>query len=65
MDVSVAIGTASIFMVLTKIHAGFEHARIKNIDYNVSKYFLLGSIIGVVIFAGGINYIISHNIIKI
>ncbi|VAY86339.1 hypothetical protein MNB_ARC-1_837 [hydrothermal vent metagenome] len=52
-------------MVLTKIHAGFEHARIKNIDYNVSKYFLLGSIIGVVIFAGGINYIISHNIIKI
>jgi hypothetical protein len=52
-ETTMAVGTASMYACLTKIYAGFEHFRLKNIDFSVSNLFLFGAIPGniVTIFA--------------
>ncbi len=41
-----AVGTASLYAFITKIYAGIEHFRLKNIDFSVSNLFLIGAIPG-------------------
>ncbi len=45
-ETTLAVGTASMYAFLTKIYAGIEHFRLKNIDFSVSNLFLMGAIPG-------------------
>ncbi len=48
-ETTMAVGTASMYAFCTKIYAGFEHYRLKNIDFSVSNLFLFGAIPGNII----------------
>lgn len=44
MNAVMAVGTASLYAFLTKVSATFHHARLKNIDWALSSFFLYGAI---------------------
>lgn len=46
MPATTAIGTASAYAFLTKIFAGFEHWRLKTIDFAMAHLFLIGAVPG-------------------
>ncbi len=48
-ETTMAVGTASMYAFLTKIYAGLEHFRLKNIDFSVSNLFLFGAVPGNII----------------
>lgn len=62
LEISVAVGTASIFVTLTKIYATFEHIKLKTIHYRSSAFLLSGAIVGVLIAGGLVNYFLSQNL---
>ena len=46
MPATTAVGTASAYAFLTKVYAGFEHWRLRTIDFRLANLFLLGAIPG-------------------
>jgi uncharacterized membrane protein YfcA len=46
MPATTAVGTASAYAFLTKLHAGFEHARLRTIDFPMAHLFLIGAVPG-------------------
>ncbi len=46
MPATSAVGTASAYAFLTKIFAGFEHWRLKTIDFAMAHLFLIGAVPG-------------------
>ena len=61
LDPATAVGTASIYVTLTKIYACFEHVRIKNVAYKHSLYFMIGAIPTVLFAAGFINIFLESD----
>lgn len=60
MDISVAVGTSSLIVTLTKLYATYQHIKLETINYKLSFFFLIGSIPGVLLVAGGINYYLAQ-----
>lgn len=46
MPATTAVGTASAYAFLTKLFAGFEHWRLKTIDFAMAHVFLIGAVPG-------------------
>jgi uncharacterized membrane protein YfcA len=46
MSATTAVGTASAYAFLTKIFAGFEHWRLKTVDFAMAHLFLIGAVPG-------------------
>ena len=44
MNAVMAVGTASFYAFLTKVSATFHHARLKNIDWKLASFFLIGAV---------------------
>lgn len=44
MNAVMAVGTASFYAFLTKVSATFHHARLKNVDWSLASFFLVGAV---------------------
>ena len=61
LDVSVAIGTASVYATLTKIVAGVEHVRIGNVNFRLFTRLSIAAVPGVVTAAVAVNYLLTDD----
>ena len=59
LDTSVAIGTASIYVTLTKIMATIEHLRIGNVNMRLFTRLILTAVPGVIFAAVLVNYLLT------
>ena len=60
LPTSAAIGTASIYSTLTKIAAGIEHVRIRNVNYALFRAISVSAVPGILISAIGINATLTY-----
>jgi hypothetical protein len=52
---SIAVGTSSLFALITKAYALIEYIKLNTIHYRTSMYFLMGAVPGSVLASTGIN----------
>ncbi|MCH9758306.1 MAG: sulfite exporter TauE/SafE family protein [Proteobacteria bacterium] len=60
LPVSIAIGTASAYTTITKLMAGAEHIRIKNINYRLFVKLTCAALPGLFLSASVINYVLHQ-----
>lgn len=61
IEPSVSVGTASLYALLTKIYAVFEHFRLRTINLTIAIFFLIGAIPANILTSLSINTYIKNN----